>query len=109
MALFADKLNRQNLKNVHDSMNRGKIKHTFTSSNKEVRRRRDKFIYTANLQNRLIDYYIKPNTFSDHEGIILTVDLDIRKKWGKGRWKMNNEILKKDRYIKYMTEVIQKF
>ena len=43
-----------------------------------------------------MDYYIKPNTFSDHESIVLTIDLDIRKKWGMGLWKMNSEILKED-------------
>ena len=106
MAFVEERLNRQNLKDVHNSMSRDNIKFTFTASNNKVRKRLDKFIYSGSLQNRLVDYCIKPNTFSDHDGIYLEIDMNQRVKWGKGVWKMNNEILKEEKYIEYMKEVI---
>ena len=107
MAFFKKRLERQNLKDAHKTVNTGKIKYTFTTSNKKIRKRLDKFIYNSNLQNRILDYYIKPNIFSDHEGICIKVDLDIRRKWGKGIWKLNNEVLKEEKYRKYMTNMIK--
>ena len=109
MEFLKNRLQRQNFKDAHESLNIGKIKYTFTTSNKKIRKRLDKFIYKSNLQNRLLEYYIKPNVFSDHEGIILKIDLGQRRKWGKGLWKLNNEILQEEKYVKYMKWVITEF
>ena len=70
------------MKDAHKTINTENTKFTITASN-NVRRRLDKFLYSANLQNRLEDYYIKPNSFSDHEGIGLTIYRDVRRKWGE--------------------------
>ena len=109
MSFYEARTKRQNFKDAHITLNRGKISYTFTASNNKTRKRLDKFLYKANLQNRILDYYIKPNIFSDHEGIVIKIDLGMRKKWGKGVWKMNNEVLQEDKYREYMTEVISEF
>ncbi len=106
MTFVKNRIDRQSFEDAHITLNKGQIKYTFTASGKKIRKRLDKYLYTKHLRNRLIDYYIKPNSFSDHDSIILQIDIGERKKWGKGLWKMNNEVIKEERYRRYMTEVI---
>ena len=88
-------LKRQNLVDVHTNMNQG-INYTFRST-KGTRARIDKVFVSGSIRNRIIEYKIKTNTISDHDSINISIGLDEeQERWGKGDWKLNNEILKEE-------------
>ena len=87
----------------HENIWDNKIKYTFTFPNK-TRKRLDRFLVSNTIRNRLIEYNIEPNTFSDHDAITLKLDLGTRKKWGKGTWKLNNNYLKNNIFAEIIEE-----
>ena len=89
----------------HENIWDNKIKYTFTFPNK-TRKRLDRFLVSNTIRNRLIEYNIEPNTFSDHDAITLKLDLGTRKKWGKGTWKLNNNYLKNNIFAELIEETI---
>ena len=105
MKYLRDICAQKELKDPHTLIYNGKIIYTFTAGT--LRKRLDKFFFSNHLQNRLINYNILPNLFSDHEGITIHFDIGTRKKWGKGTWKLNNEILEEERYRNFIKEVIE--
>lgn len=96
----------KNLVDIHNIMNRSKIRYTFTSSNK-TRTRIDKALISKNIQNILVNYDIRINTFSDHEGIEVSLNIKQREIWGKSPWKINNDILCDSLYKNTIFEIIE--
>ena len=74
-------IKEENLIDIHKIINQD-IRYTFTT-NQNKRIRLDKFLTSQPIQKRIHNYYITPNTYSDHDQITIQIDLGIRKKWGK--------------------------
>ena len=100
-------INNMSLIDPHENINNTTIKYTFTASNKKIRKRLDRYLISNILRNRIKNYTIQPNSFSDHDAIKLEIDMGKRKKWGRGTWKLNCEILNNQNYNEYITEIIR--
>ena len=91
-------LQRQNLIDIHKTMDQKGIKFTFRS-NWGSRVRLDKAFVSKCMRNRVLDYKIKTNTISDHDSLQIDFGLDYKEeKWGKGEWKLNNGILEEEEF-----------
>ena len=105
ITVFKDNLVSQHLEDIHVLLNRGNIKYTFTGTNGR-RSRLDKAISDNQITKRIVSYKIIPNTFSDHEGIKILIDLDKNNQWGKGTWKLNTSILTDEPFREKILDLI---
>ena len=65
----------------------------YTFHRKTYKARLDRIYTKANCMKNILDYQIKPNSFSDHETVILTLNANKIKRWGKGKWALNCTLL----------------
>ena len=100
-------LDSQNLEDIHNRLNQGKIKYTFTSSNYGTRNRIDKIIMEKYLIKNVMEYKLATNVISDHEGINLNLKWGTRNKWGRGNWSMNTSILEDPGFKNTIKDVIE--
>ena len=106
MTYFKHIIKDKNLIDPHNFMSNNTLKYTFTTSDKKIRKRLDRYLISSHLRNRIAHYKITINSYSDHEGIILHIDMGKRKNWGKGMWKLNNECLREKKYKDIIIELI---
>ena len=70
------------LMDPHEQIWENKIKFTFRFPNKTCKRV-DRYLICSNLRNRMIEYNIEPNSFSDHDAITLKLDIGGKEDGGK--------------------------
>ena len=94
-----------NLKEIHNKYKENNIKYTYTKGN--ILTRLDRVYTNPATQRKIISYKIKPNFFSDHQAVIINIRWKKREKWGKGTWKINNEILLDKEYQEEIKNAIE--
>ena len=99
---FQDRLQ---LPDIHNTLSDGKINYTCTAG--KSRTRIDRIYVSENLKQRILQYKIVPNYYSDHGGIEMLITWGRQITWGKGIWKMNTILLDDQEFNNRITDLIE--
>ena len=98
-------LEQLHLQDIHHLYKETKIKYSFKSYN--LMSRIDRIYTNSETIRNITTYKIKPNFFSDHQAITAKLTWSKMQKWGKGTWKINNQILNEERYRTEINNAIE--
>ena len=87
--------------------NPNKKRFTWRQRTPPIHCRLDMWLISDTLFDSVEDTDIIPGLRSDHSAIILHLSSIKNKKKGKGFWKLNNSLIKEDKYIQGLTEHLQ--
>ena len=81
------------------------LKYTFSRG--QYRARLDRIYMKEETMLNTKEYDIKSAAISDHEQITIKMRWGNRPVWGRGCWKLNNELLKQDKFKDEVQQIIQ--
>ena len=100
------------LKSVHFVRDAWRLKHpkerqyTWYNSDFSIASRLDSFLLTRFLCDRVASCEILPCVYSDHDFVLLNLDLHTTIRWGPGVWKFNNTLLQDEDFCASISELI---
>ena len=103
------------LKSVHFVRDAWRFKHpkerqfTWYNSDFSIASRLDSFLITRILCDRVSSCEIHPCVYSDHDFVLLDLDLHTTIKWGPGVWKFNNTLLQDEDFCASISDLIDSF
>ena len=83
--------------------------YTWYNSDFSIASRLDSFLITQFLCDRVASCEIHPCVDSDHDLLLLDLDLHTTTKWGPGVWKFNNTLLQDEDFSASISDVMDYF